>query len=166
MATITFKGKATKTCGDLPRVGSMAPVFSLTGSDLTEITPASFKGKRVLLNIFPSIDTPVCAKSVRKFNESAAKMPNTVVLCVSLDLPFAQSRFCAAEGIENVKTASEFRDRSFGDTYGVRISEGPLRGLFSRAVLLIDEQGKVKYAEQVPEIASEPNYDAALNALR
>jgi thiol peroxidase len=164
MATITFKGTPIKTCGDLPIKNASAPDFTLVKQDLSETTLCDYKGKRLVLNIFPSIDTGVCAISVRKFNEKAAVLKNTIVLCVSMDLPFAQGRFCGAEGIKNVVTASGFRT-SFGEHYGVTIAEGPLAGLFSRAVVIINEQGKVVYTEQVPEIAQEPNYDAALAAL-
>jgi thiol peroxidase len=165
MAKITFKGSPIRTAGDLPVNGSAAPDFTLVKQDLSETVLADYKGKRLVLNIFPSIDTGVCAMSVRKFNEKAAALKNTVVLCVSMDLPFAQSRFCGAEGIQNVVTASAFRS-AFGDHYGVIIAEGPLAGLLSRAVVVINENGKVVYTEQVPEIAQEPDYDAALTALK
>ncbi len=165
MATITFKGTPIHTIGKLPAQGSSAPDFVLVKQDLSETVLADYKGKRLVLNIFPSIDTGVCAMSVRKFNEKAAALKNTVVLCVSMDLPFAQSRFCGAEGIKNVVTASSFRS-AFGDHYGVTIADGPLAGLLSRAVIVVSETGKVIYTEQVPEIAQEPNYDAALAALK
>ncbi len=165
MAQITFKGSPIKTAGELPAKGINAPDFTLVKQDLTETVLADYKGKRLVLNIFPSIDTGVCAMSVRKFNEKAAALTNTVVLCVSMDLPFAQGRFCGAEGIKNVVTASAFRS-PFGDHYGVIIAEGPLAGLFSRAVVIINESGKVIYTEQVPEIAQEPNYDVALATLK
>ncbi len=165
MAQITFKGNPIHTSGELPAQGSAAPDFTLVKQDLSETVLSDYKGKRLVLNIFPSIDTGVCAISVRKFNEKAAVLKNTVVLCVSLDLPFAQSRFCGAEGIKNVVTASAFRS-AFGDHYGVTIADGPLAGLLSRAVVVIDEKGKVIYTEQVPEIAQEPNYDSALAALK
>lgn len=165
MATITLKGNPVRTVGDLPRVGSPAPGFALTAEDLSEKTLDQYKGKKVVLNIFPSIDTSVCAASVRKFNEAAAKRPNVVILSVSADLPFAMKRFCAAEGIQNVGSLSVFRDRKFGEDYGVRIVDGPLAGLLSRAVVVVDETGKVAYTEQVPEIAQEPNYEAALAKL-
>jgi thiol peroxidase len=165
MATITFKGTPIHTIGELPAQGNSAPDFVLVKQDLSETVLADYKGKRLVLNIFPSIDTGVCAMSVRKFNEKAAALKNTVVLCVSMDLPFAQSRFCGAEGIKNVVTASSFRS-TFGDHYGVTIADGPLAGLLSRAVVVIGETGKVLYTEQVPEIAQEPNYDAALAALK
>jgi thiol peroxidase len=166
MARITFKGNPINTSGDLPKVGSKAPDFKVTKGDLSEVSLKDFAGKKVVLNIFPSIDTGVCATSVRKFNEQASKLNNAVVVCVSADLPFAQNRFCGAEGIKNVVTASEFRDGQFGDAYGVRMAEGPLKGLLSRAIVVLDENGSVKYTEQVPEIAQEPNYDAALKALQ
>jgi thiol peroxidase len=165
MAQITFKGTPIKTCGELPAKNSRAPDFTLVKQDLSDSTLSDYKGKRLILNIFPSIDTGVCAVSVRKFNEKAAALTNTVVLCVSMDLPFAQGRFCGAEGIKNVVTASAFRS-SFGEHYGVTIAEGPLAGLLSRAVVIINEAGQVIYTEQVPEIAQEPNYDAALAALK
>jgi thioredoxin-dependent peroxiredoxin len=163
MAQITLRGNPINTVGDLPGVGSPAPSFTLTGSDLSSISSEQFHGKPVLLNIFPSVDTPVCATSVRTFNERAAA-GGLSVLCVSQDLPFAQARFCGAEGIENVKTASAFRD-SFGQDYGLTIAEGPFAGLLARAVVVIDAEGNVAYSELVPEIANEPNYDAALSAL-
>ncbi|MFA6173563.1 MAG: thiol peroxidase [Kiritimatiellales bacterium] len=165
MAKITFKGSPIQTAGELPVKGSAAPDFTLVKQDLSETVLADYKGKRLVLNIFPSIDTGVCAMSVRKFNEKAAALTNTAVLCVSMDLPFAQSRFCGAEGIKNVVTASAFRS-AFGEHYGVTIAEGPLTGLLSRAMVVINESGKVIYTEQVPEIAQEPNYDAALAALK
>ena len=166
MARITFKGNPVNTSGNLPATGSKAPDFKLTKGDLSDVSLKDFSGKKVVLNIFPSIDTGVCATSVRKFNAEAGNLGNAVVLCVSADLPFAHNRFCGAEGVKNVVTASEFRDHRFGETYGVRISEGPLAGLLARSVVVIDEQGNVKYTEQVPEIAQEPNYEAALNAIR
>jgi len=167
MARITFKGNPINTAGDLPKVGSKAPDFKLTKTDLSDVSLKDLSGKKVVLNIFPSIDTPVCQASTRKFNEELNKLANTVVVCVSKDLPFALGRFCGAEGLKNVVPASELRScGSFGDAYGVRIAEGALAGLFSRAVVVLDEKGNVKYTEQVPEIAQEPNYQAALNALR
>ncbi len=165
MAQITFKGNAVHTAGSLPKTGAAAPDFKLTKSDLADVSLKDLKGKRVILNIFPSIDTPVCATSVRRFNQEAAKLQNTVVLCISKDLPFAQKRFCGAEGLENVVTASEYRDTSFSDAYRVKMVDSPLAGLFSRAIVVIDEAGKVKYTEQVPEIAQEPDYAKALAAL-
>ncbi|MGI9162165.1 MAG: thiol peroxidase [Mycobacterium sp.] len=162
MAQITLRGNPINTVGDLPAVGSSAPAFALTGTDLGTVSLAQFSGKPVLLNIFPSVDTPVCASSVRKFNEQAAARGLTV-LCVSKDLPFALSRFCGAEGIENVISASAFRD-SFGEDYGVTITDGPMAGLLGRAVVVIGADGKVAYTELVGEIAQEPDYDAALAA--
>ncbi|MBN2242740.1 MAG: thiol peroxidase [Acidobacteria bacterium] len=166
MAQITFKGNSIHTAGSLPEIGKPAPDFKVVKADLSTMSLSDFRGKRVLLNIFPSLDTPVCAASLRRFNVEAAKLPNSVVLCISKDLPFAQKRFCAAEGLDNVLTGSEYRDSNFSGAYGVSITDGPLEGLFSRAVLVIDEQGKVLYAEQVPEIAQEPDYDKALAAMR
>lgn len=166
MASITFKGNPIKTSGNLPKVGAKAPDFKLTKTDLSDISLKDLNGKKVVLNIFPSIDTPVCQASTRKFNEELSKLNDTVVVCVSRDLPFALGRFCGAEGLKNVVPASELRNNSFGDGYGVRIAEGALAGLFSRAVVVLDEKGNVKYTEQVPEIAQEPNYQAALAALK
>lgn len=165
MAQITFKGTPVNTRGDLPKVGSPAPDFTLTKIDLSDVALADFKGKRVVLNIFPSIDTPVCATSVRRFNQEASKLDNCAVLCVSRDLPFAHARFCGAEGLNEVVSASDFRTGSFGEGYGVVIAEGPLQGLLSRAVVIVDEKGTVVYTQQVPEIAEEPDYAAALKAL-
>lgn len=162
MAQITLRGNPINTVGELPAVGSKAPGFSLVGGDLAAVTSEQFAGKPVVLNIFPSIDTPVCATSVRTFNERAAGAGATVVN-VSKDLPFAQARFCGAEGIENVKTASAFRD-SFGEDYGVTLTDGPMAGLLARAIVVIGADGNVAYTELVPEIAQEPNYDAALAA--
>lgn len=163
MAQITLRGNPISTVGELPAVGSPAPDFTLTGTDLGAVSSDQFRGKPLLLNIFPSIDTPVCATSVRTFNERAAGSGLTV-LCVSKDLPFAQQRFCGAEGIDNVTTASAFRG-SFGDDYGVTLTDGPMAGLLGRAVVVIDADGKVAHTELVPEIAQEPNYDAALAAV-
>lgn len=163
MAQITLKGNPINTVGELPAVGTPAPGFTLTGTDLGAVSSDQFSDKPVLLNIFPSVDTPVCAASVRTFNERAAAS-GVSVLCVSNDLPFAQKRFCGAEGIENVTTASGFRD-SFGKDYGVTITDGPMAGLLGRAVVVIGADGKVAYSELVPEIAQEPDYDAALAAL-
>jgi thioredoxin-dependent peroxiredoxin len=165
MAQVTFKGNPVRTAGNLPVVGSEAPDFKVTKSDLADTSLADYKGRKLVLNIFPSIDTPVCAASVRRFNEEASKLPNTTVLCVSRDLPFALKRFCAAEGLNNVVTASEYRDSSFSDRYGVRIVDGPLAGLLSRAVVIVDSDGQVAYTEQVPEITQEPDYAKALSAL-
>ena len=164
MANITLKGNPLTTVGDLPAVGSTAKSFCLVGTDLAEVGLDSFKGKTVVLNVFPSIDTPVCAASVRKFNELASSRKNTVVLCVSADLPFAHGRFCEVEGLKNVHPVSVFRS-DFGKEYGLAINSGVLNGLLSRAIIVIDAQGKVVYTEQVPEITQEPNYDAALAHL-
>ncbi len=166
MAQITFKGNPIHTAGSLPRVGSTARDFVVVKTDLSPMSLGDFKGKKVVLNIFPSIDTPVCASSVRRFNVEAAKLDGTVILCISRDLPFAQKRFCAAEGINQVVMGSEYRDSSFSDAYGVRITDGPLAGLFARAIVVIDERGKVIYTEQVPEIGQEPDYEKALMAIR
>ncbi|TAH39507.1 MAG: thiol peroxidase [Planctomycetota bacterium] len=164
MTTITFKGKPVRTAGDLPRPGSKAPDFHLVRQDLSEASLATYKGKKKILNIFPSIDTSVCALSVRTFQVKASKLPGVVVLNISADLPFAQKRFCGSEGLANAETLSSFRS-SFGQDYGVVIQEGPLQGLMSRAVLVVDEKDQVVYAQQVPEIAEEPNYQAALEVL-
>ncbi|MBF0110663.1 MAG: thiol peroxidase [Magnetococcales bacterium] len=165
MASITLKGNPIHTCGNLPAIGVPAPDFCLTKTDLSDVSLKDFAGKKVVLNIFPSIDTPVCAASVRRFNEAASKLANTVVLCVSLDLPFAHSRFCGAEGLERVISVTELRARGFGEVFGVRVVDGPLAGLFSRAIVIIDEKGKVTYTEQVPEITQEPDYAKALAVL-
>ena len=164
MARVTLRGNPFSTNGELPAVGAAAPSFSLVGRDLSEITNESLSGKKVVLNIFPSIDTPTCAQSVRTFNERAAELDNTVVLCVSEDLPFAAGRFCGAEGIENVATGSAFRS-GFAADYGVHLEEGPLAGLMARAVVVVDEDGRVTYTQLVDEIGDEPDYDAALDAL-
>lgn len=165
MSQVTFKGSPVNTNGALPKVGEQAPDFSLTSGDLSQKSLKDFEGKRIILNIFPSVDTGTCAASVRAFNEIASSLPNAVVLCISKDLPFAQGRFCAGEGLENVITLSEYKNTSFSDTYGVRFSDGPLEGLLSRAVVVVDEDGKVIYNEQVAETADEPNYEAALAVL-
>jgi thiol peroxidase len=162
MATITFKGNPIHTSGELPAVGSTAPDFSLVKTNLAEAKLSSYQGKKIL-NIFPSIDTPVCATSLRKFHEQAAKLSGVTVLNISADLPFAYTRFCAAEGIANAEGLSTFRS-DFAAQYGVKMVDGPLAGLLSRAVLVLDERNKVIHAEQVPEIAQEPNYGAALAA--
>lgn len=159
MGQVTFKGSAVNTNGNLPAVGSQAPDFKLVGAGLNEISLADFKGKRVVLNIFPSIDTGVCAASVRNFNKWASGNDNAVVICVSKDLPFAASRFCGAEGLENVITASDFRYNNFATDYGVLMTDGPLAGLMARSVVAIDENGKVVYNQIVPEIVEEPNYE-------
>lgn len=165
MAQTALGGNPVSTSGDLPEVGSSAPDFSLTGPDLGPIQSSDFAGQRVVLNIFPSIDTPTCATSVRTFNERASALDNTTVLCVSADLPFAQGRFCGAENIDAVKTASTFKNPEFLDTFGVGLVDGKLAGLCARAVVVIDESGTVAHAELVPEIADEPDYDAAVAAL-
>lgn len=163
-ATVTLKGKPVHTVGKLPAVGTFAKEFTLTAVDLTEKRLSDFQGKYVILNIFPSVNTGVCALSVRKFNEDAANLPNTTVLCISKDLPFAQKAFCGAEGIDRVVMLSDFRT-DFGMQYGVQLAEGPMRGLLSRAVVVIDPAGKIVYEEQVPELSQEPNYAAALAAV-
>ncbi|WP_159947950.1 thiol peroxidase [Polaribacter septentrionalilitoris] len=165
MANITLKGNAISTIGNLPEVGSKAPNFTLTTTDLSHKSLTDFSGKKVILNIFPSIDTGTCAMSVREFNKKAADLENTVVLCISKDLPFAQKRFCGAEGIENVVMLSDFADGNFGKSYQLEIENGPLAHLHSRAIVIVDENGKVTYTEQVAEIVDEPNYEAALNSL-
>ena len=165
MATVTFKGNPVETTGNLPAVGSAAPEFALCKGDLGTASLKDYAGKNVILNIFPSVDTPTCATSVKTFNEKAASADNAVVLCVSADLPFAQGRFCGAEGIENVETLSTFRSPDFGKTYGTELTSDPLSGLHSRAIVVIGPDGSVKHTEHVAEIADEPNYDAALAAL-
>ncbi|WP_418908653.1 thiol peroxidase [Glutamicibacter endophyticus] len=164
MATTAFQGTPVSTVGELPAVGTKAPEFTLTGGDLSDVTSASLAGRRVVLNIFPSVDTGVCAASVRRFNELAAGLENTTVVCASADLPFALGRFCGAEGLENVVPASTFRS-SFGTDFGVAQADGPLRGLMARAVIILDEQGKVTYTQVVPEITTEPDYDAVMAEL-
>ena len=153
------------TNGALPSVGGSAPDFTLSGNDLKEVNLKSFSGKNVILNIFPSVDTSVCATSVREFNKRAANLNNTVVLCISKDLPFAMKRFCGAEGIDKVVTLSDFKSNDFVNNYGVKMTDGALNGLMARAIVVIDSTGKVKYTELVPQIGQEPNYDAALKAL-
>ena len=165
MADITFQGNPITTVGNLPEKGAQAPAFTLVGTDLSDVTLKDFAGKQLVINIFPSIDTGVCQASVRAFNEKAGGRGNTAVLNVSKDLPFAQERFCAAEGIDNVVSASAFRS-SFGEDYGVTMTAGPLEGLLSRAVVVVDTEGSVVYTEQVPEIGQEPDYEAALGALK
>lgn len=165
MAGITFKENPVNTSGNIPAAGDTAPEFSLTGADLGDVTLGSYKGKKLVLNIFPSIDTGVCATSVRKFNEKASSLENIAVLCISRDLPFAQSRFCGAEGLNDVVTLSEMKDRNFGAAYGMEMVDGPLKGLLARGVVVVDEEGKVAYSELVPEIAQEPDYEKALQAL-
>ena len=165
MAKITSRGEIVETSGELPAVGSGAPDFCLRKADLTPVSLGDYAGSRLVLNIFPSIDTPTCAKSVRQFNERAAAMPDTRVLCVSADLPFALGRFCGAEGIENVDTASVYRAPEFGRDYGVYMAEGRLGGLLARAVVVVDQAGIVIHRELVPEIAQEPDYDAVIVVL-
>lgn len=165
MAQVTLRGNPLNTSGELPAVGSAAPAFSLVKADLSPVTLADLAGKKVVLNILPSIDTGVCATSVRTFNQRAAGLEDTVVLCVSADLPFAAARFCGAEGIDNVVTGSTFRNPAFLDDYGVRLLDGGLAGLAARSVVVVDAAGTVRYTELVPEIAQEPDYDAALAAL-
>lgn len=166
MATITLKGNEIHTSGSLPKVSSQAPDFKLVKTDLSELDKAGLKGKKVVLNIFPSLDTDVCAASVRRFNKEASELDNTVVVCVSKDLPFAHARFCTTEGLDNVISASDFRTGKFGEDYGLTIADGPLAGLHSRAVVVLNENGDVVYTEQVPEIVEEPNYEAALKAAK
>ena len=165
MAQVTLKGNPVQVDGQLPQAGQQAPAFSLVAKDLSDVTLASLAGKRKVLNIFPSIDTPTCATSVRKFNQTANQLANTVVLCISADLPFAQARFCGAEGLENVVTLSTMRGREFLANYGVELAGGPLAGVSARAVVVLDEQDKVLHSELVGEIKHEPDYDAALKAL-
>ena len=166
MAQIKLKGNPVNTSGDLPKVGAAAPDFHLTDVDLKDVSLSSFKGKKKLLNIVPSLDTPTCALSTKKFNDHAKDRSDTVMLVVSADLPFAQKRFCSTENTASVKTLSMMRDRNFAKDYGVLIQDGPLKGITARAIVVIDEHDKVKYTELVPEIAQEPNYDKALAALK
>lgn len=165
MATITLKGNEINTSGNLPAVGATAKDFQLTGVDLSTKSLSDFAGHNVILNIFPSIDTGTCAASVRNFNKEAANLENTKVLCVSRDLPFAQNRFCGAEGIENVVMLSDFKSGQFGKDYGLEITDGPLAGLSSRSIVILNPEGKVTYTEQVSETVDEPNYEAALASL-
>ncbi|HAZ12550.1 MAG: lipid hydroperoxide peroxidase [Bdellovibrionales bacterium GWA2_49_15] len=165
MASITLKGNKISTLGNLPAVGSTAPAFKLTKTDLSDVTLETYKGKRKVLNVFPSVDTPTCAASVRKFNVEASSLPNTVVLCISADLPFALKRFCGAEGINNVEALSTFRS-TFAKDYNLQIADSVLAGLCSRSVIVLDENNKVLYAEQVPEIAQEPDYTKAVQTLK
>jgi thiol peroxidase len=165
MSQVTMRGNPVQIEGELPQVGQQAPAFSLVGTDLADVTLAQFAGKRKVLNIFPSVDTPTCATSVRKFNTEAGKLNNTVVLCISADLPFAQARFCGAEGLENVKSLSTMRGANFLKDYGVALSNGPLAGVAARAVVVLDENDKVLHSELVPEIGQEPDYQAALASL-
>ncbi len=165
MAQVTLKGSPIHTNGDLPAVGAKAPDFQLTNGDLKDVGLADFKGKKKILNIVPSLDTAVCATSTRKFNESASKLANTVVLVISADLPFASKRFCTTEGLQNVVPLSLMRDKNFAKDYGVLIQDGPLQGICARAVVVLDENDKVVYRQLVPEIGQEPDYDAALKAV-
>jgi thioredoxin-dependent peroxiredoxin len=163
--TITVGGNTTHTVGKLPAVGTRIKNLNLTGADLKEKSLSDFKGKYIIMNIFPSVNTGVCSKSVRKFNEEAAALKNATVLCISKDLPFAQKAFCGAEGINNVVMLSDFRN-NFGTTYGVEIADGPMRGLLSRAVIVVDPQDKIVYEQQVPEIGQEPDYASAIAAVK
>ena len=165
MAKITLKGNPVNTFGSLPETGQIAPDFLLTKTDLSDVKLSAFLGKKIILNIFPSLDTAVCAMSVRKFNAEAEKLPDTVVLCISRDLPFAHARFCTVEGLKNVIPLSVLRNDAFGKDYGVVITDGPMAGLLSRAVVVINAEGKVIYTEQVPDIVQEPDYAAALKTL-
>lgn len=165
MASITLGGNPVHTSGELPAVGSKLADFKLVQNDLSVATLSTFAGKKLVLNIFPSVDTGTCAASVRKFNESASGLENTTVLCISRDLPFAQKRFCGAEGLENVVNLSDFQEGAFGKANGLEIVDGPLAGLHSRVIIVVDATGTVTHTEQVAEIANEPNYEAALAAL-
>lgn len=166
MAKITLQGNEIHTIGELPKIGSKAPDFTLVGNDLSVKSLADYKGQKLVLNIFPSLDTGTCAASVRRFNQEASNLKDTKVLCISKDLPFAQARFCGAEGLTNVETLSDFRTGGFGKDYNVEIADGPLASLESRAVVIVDKDGTVTYTQQVPEIVDEPNYDEVLNALK
>ncbi|WP_439892179.1 thiol peroxidase [Ralstonia sp. 25C] len=166
MANVTLGGNPIEVGGQFPSAGAKAPAFTLVGKDLKDVSLADFAGKRKVLNIVPSLDTPVCATSTRKFNEAAAKLENTVVFSISADLPFAAGRFCTTEGIENVVPLSTFRDKGFKQAYGVNITSGPLAGVTARAVVVLDGNDNVLYSQLVPEIKEEPNYDAALAALK
>ncbi|MFZ2906863.1 MAG: thiol peroxidase [Cyclobacteriaceae bacterium] len=165
MAQTKLGEHTVNTIGSLPDVGSVATEFILTGSDMKDISSKQFAEKNIVLNIFPSVDTSTCAASVRQFNKRAASLSDTVVICISKDLPFAMRRFCGAEGIDRVILASDFRNRGFSKAYGVELVDGNFTGLLARAVIVIDKQGKIKHTELVPQIGEEPNYDAALNAL-
>jgi len=165
MAKITLKGNPIHTIGELPNTGEKIKDFTLVKSDLSQVSLKDFTGHKLVLNIFPSLDTGVCAASVRRFNKVAGELQNTKVLCISRDLPFAQSRFCGAEGLTNVITLSDFNTGEFGKNYGLEIADGPLKGLHSRVVIIVNEEGRVVYTEQVPEIAQEPDYEKALKAL-
>ncbi|MDA3890057.1 MAG: thiol peroxidase [Salinivirgaceae bacterium] len=165
MANITLKGNSIQTIGELPKIGDLAKDFELVKNDLSKTNLNDFKGKKIVLNIFPSLDTGTCAASVRRFNKEAGSLVNTKVLCISRDLPFAQARFCGAEGIENVETLSDFATGKFGKDYNLEIANGPLAHLHSRAIIVLNEEGKVVYTEQVPEIVDEPNYAKAIAIL-
>lgn len=165
MATITLGGNTAHTSGNLPEIGSQLPDFTLTTVDLASQSLSDFAGQNLVLNVFPSVDTGVCAQSIREFNKAASDLDNTKVLCISRDLPFAMARFCGAEGIENVISLSDFKDGNFGKTYGVDMIDSAFEGLLSRCVIVADQNGKILYTEQVSEIGHEPNYEAALNAL-
>lgn len=162
MATITLEGNPIHTAGELPAKGKQAPDFCLTNKDMGDTRLADFAGKKIIMNVFVSIDTGICADSTRRFNEEVSKMDNTVALCISADLPFALARYCGAEGLDNVITLSAFRSPEFGKSYGLGITDGPIRGLMSRAIIIIDESGKVIYTQQVPEIAQDPDFEDAL----
>ncbi|MFK7834009.1 MAG: thiol peroxidase [Winogradskyella sp.] len=166
MANVTLGGTPVTTVGNLPEVGNKAPNFKLTGTDLADKSNSDFDGRRLVLNIFPSVDTGTCATSIRTFNEKASQLENTSVLCISKDLPFAMARFCGAEGIENVESFSDYKTGQFGDDYGLTFTSGAFETLLSRCIVVIDTDGTVLHTEQVTEIADEPNYDAALNALK
>lgn len=165
MTKVTFKGGAVNTVGELPGKDTQAPAFTLVGSDLSDIALSDYQGKYVILNIFPSLDTSTCAASVRRFNQEASKLNNTVILAISADLPFASGRFCTTEGIKNVIPASVFRNPEFAENYGVLMIDGPLKGLLSRAVIIINPKGYISYTELVPEISVEPDYQAAINSI-
>jgi len=166
MASVTLKGNPIHTLGDLPKIGEQAPNFRLAKTDLSNATLEDYKGQRVILNIFHSIDTGTCAASVREFNKVASELKNTKILCISKDLPFAMGRFCGAEGIDNVEMLSAFRDNSFGKAYNLLFTDGPVEGLLSRCIIVLDENHNVIYTEQVQEVVDEPNYENALNALK
>jgi len=166
MSTVTLKGNPVNTIGSIPEVGVKAPEFSLVGTNLADVKNEDFAGKRMILNIFPSLDTATCAASVRRFNVEASQLADTAVVCVSKDLPFAHSRFCTAEGIANVVSASEFRSNTFGKNYGVMITDGPLQGLMARAVVVVNKDGTVLHSQLVPEITEEPDYQSALDSLK
>lgn len=166
MASVTLKGNPIHTIGDLPKVGEQAPNFKLAKLDLSNASLEDYKGQRVILNIFHSVDTGTCAASVREFNKVASELDNTKILCISKDLPFAMGRFCGAEGIENVEMLSDFRDGSFGKAYNLLFADGPVEGLLSRSIIVLDQDHKVMYSEQVQEVVEEPSYDKALNALK